>query len=528
MAKITKELAAGRYCGPFSQEECSHYLGGPFQTSPVSLAPKPPDGWRFIQDASFPIKDATQPSINSQIDSDNWPCTWAGIAVAIWQVLQLPITAQAGARDVRSAYRTIPLHPAQWPAAVVQWDGNFYVDKALAFGISSSAGAWGVVGDALADVLRAHGVGPVLKWVDDFLFFRVPRQHLPQLNHARLQLYAKVQPTRRGGSIYWTDGEHQLCEDFRRPLRDLEGPADWAYSFADVDRVCAPLGVPWSEEKEQQFGPSFTYYGVEFSIPDRIISLPDRKRAGLVDKIRSWRASPSHTREEAESLLGKLQFATHVVPNGRQYLTGLVNFLRMHARSSDRRAPARRSFASATLRPPSRVRRDLEWWSEELARSPVARSFSNDLCLHDPGLYTDACGSGAGVVLAGCVAAYSLDSSWREGGRDIMWAEAVGAELGLHHLVASGTPDGPVRVYVDNTAVEAGFRNGRVQNEAANECLERVFHFASLHNIVVRPAHVTSQDNPADGPSRGAPSDLPALPPITIPAELQSLVHRIY
>ncbi|CAD6891159.1 unnamed protein product [Tilletia caries] len=200
----------------------------------------------------------------------------------------------------------------------------------------------------------------------------------------------------------------------------------------------------------------------------------------------------------------------------------------MHARSSDRRAPARRSFASATLRPPSRVRRDLEWWSEELARSPVARSFSNDLCLHDPGLYTDACGSGAGVVLAGCVAAYSLDSSWREGGRDIMWAEAVGAELGLHHLVASGTPDGPVLVYVDNTAVEAGFRNGRVQNEAANECLERVFHFASLHNIVVRPARVTSQDNPADGPSRGAPSDLPALPPITIPAELQSLVHRIY
>ncbi|KAE8235323.1 hypothetical protein A4X13_0g9536, partial [Tilletia indica] len=223
------------------ERSASHTLGGPFQTSPVSLAPKPPDGWRFIQDASFPLHDAQQLSINAQINSDDWPCTWAGIAVAIWQVLQLPKTAQAGARDVRSAYRTIPLHPLQWPAGVVQWDGVFYVDKALAFGISSSAGAWGVVGDALADVLRAHGVGPVLKWVDDYLFFRVPRRHLSQVNRARLQLHFRVRQAQWGGSLFWTDGEHELCEDFRRPLQDLAGSGDWAYSFAQVDEICSPL-----------------------------------------------------------------------------------------------------------------------------------------------------------------------------------------------------------------------------------------------------------------------------------------------
>ncbi|CAD6906342.1 unnamed protein product, partial [Tilletia laevis] len=66
--------------------------------------------------------------------------------MAIWQILSLPPFAQAAARDVRSAYRAIALRRCQWPAAVVQWENDFYVDKALAFGMSSSAGAWGVVG----------------------------------------------------------------------------------------------------------------------------------------------------------------------------------------------------------------------------------------------------------------------------------------------------------------------------------------------------------------------------------------------
>ena len=55
--KIAKEVEAGRYLGPMSVQECEELLGGPFQSSPIALAPKPPDGWRFIQDASYPLRD---------------------------------------------------------------------------------------------------------------------------------------------------------------------------------------------------------------------------------------------------------------------------------------------------------------------------------------------------------------------------------------------------------------------------------------------------------------------------------------
>ncbi|KAE8211652.1 hypothetical protein CF327_g4627 [Tilletia walkeri] len=387
-AKISKELAAGRYCGPFSQTECEQYLGGSFQSSSISLAPKPPDGWRFIQDASFPRDDPRHTSINSQINSNDWPCTWSGIQTVIWQILQLPPSAQAGARDVRPAYRAINLHPSQWAAAVVQWQGRYYVDKALAFGMSSSAGAWGVVGDALADVLRAHGIGPVLKWVDDYLFFRVPPAELPRLNTERLLLHARVQPMHRGGCRFWLDGERELSEDFARPLRDVGEGSNWTYSFKHVDDVCLALGVPWSDEKEQSFRSVVTYYGVEFDLPHRSISLPERKRKSLLDTIAAWRGQPKHTRDDTESLLGQLQFATHRSHIDVAVVSGLPLSL-----------SARRDSNAIW---PGGER------SSRVERAVVSRSFANDLYLHDPGLFTDACGSGAGVVLDGRVAAYAV------------------------------------------------------------------------------------------------------------------------
>ncbi|CAD6914812.1 unnamed protein product, partial [Tilletia laevis] len=244
------------------------------------------------------------------------------------------------------------------------------------------------------------------------------------------------------------------------------------------------------------------------------MALPARKREKLLRLVETWLAKGVFDRDETESLLGNLQFAVHVVPNGRQYLTGLVTFLGWHARAARRPRSLPqgrdRAFAGRTLHPPTRIRQDLYWWQRELARPRVERCFANELTLLDPGLYTDASSSGAAVVIGSCFAAYTFAADWKGDGRDIMWAEAVGAELGVQHLVASGIHDQRVLIHNDNTAVEAGIRNERVRNEAANRSLERIFHFASEHNLVLVAARVTSADNPADAPSRGAPFDVGA------------------
>ncbi|CAD6896330.1 unnamed protein product, partial [Tilletia caries] len=209
---------------------------------------------------------------------------------------------------------------------------------------------------------------------------------LPAVNAHRAGLAARV-----AACLFWRDGEHELSEDFTRPLRALDGPAaQWTFSFAHVDAFCAPLGVPWSDEKEQGFGFEVTYYGCVFDLPARTIALPERKRAKMRADIQAWlgESSRTHTLASAEALLGLLQFGTHVVPNGRPYLSGLVQFLGMHAAAAARRRAGGQRAAFVPV---------------------VSRSFANDLDLLDPGLYTDASGSGAGVVIGDRVAADAFD-----------------------------------------------------------------------------------------------------------------------
>jgi len=77
---IQKELDTGCYIGPFSCSQL-HSIFGNFQTSPVSIISKlgKPGRFHAIQNFSFPMSISIQhprPSINSTVDSDDFPCTW--------------------------------------------------------------------------------------------------------------------------------------------------------------------------------------------------------------------------------------------------------------------------------------------------------------------------------------------------------------------------------------------------------------------------------------------------------------------
>lgn len=75
---ISHELQLQQYLGPFTRREVESLLG-PFQTSPMSLIPKPhkPNVYQLIQNYSYPYNATpSYQSINSYIDSSNYPCTW--------------------------------------------------------------------------------------------------------------------------------------------------------------------------------------------------------------------------------------------------------------------------------------------------------------------------------------------------------------------------------------------------------------------------------------------------------------------
>jgi hypothetical protein len=145
----------------------------------VSIIPKPykPDKYRLIQNFSFPRAHHTKylnPSINAHINTNDFPTTWGKFSVIYLLISRLPLGSEAATRDMAEAYCTIPLHPSKWTATIIRAsDDKFYIDTCTAFRATPSTGAYGHVTDAGAKIFRYQGIGPLDKWVDDHIFFRI-------------------------------------------------------------------------------------------------------------------------------------------------------------------------------------------------------------------------------------------------------------------------------------------------------------------------------------------------------------------
>ena len=151
------EFQKGRYLGPFSRAELESLIG-PFQSSPLSLVTKPrkPGKYRMVHDFSHPHSPCTNPvqSINSAINSHNFPCTWGTFSTICLIIYRLPPGSQASIRDVSEAYRTIPVHHDQWPGLVVrlQDEDSFAANTNNSFSLTSAGGALGLLADAGTDI----------------------------------------------------------------------------------------------------------------------------------------------------------------------------------------------------------------------------------------------------------------------------------------------------------------------------------------------------------------------------------------
>ena len=91
---INLEITKQRYLGPITRNDMESLIG-PFQTSPFSIIPKPgrPDNFRILQNYSFPhniSNDFPNPSINSAINSDDFPTTWGTFTIISLLIHQLP------------------------------------------------------------------------------------------------------------------------------------------------------------------------------------------------------------------------------------------------------------------------------------------------------------------------------------------------------------------------------------------------------------------------------------------------------
>ena len=466
-AAISKELTLGRYLGPYSQVEVELAIGK-FQTSPMSIIPKPgkPGKFRLIQNLSSPHSPVGQiSSINSRISSDLYPCSYGTFSIISLLISQLPPGSQAALRDVSEAYRTVPLNPSEWPGLVVRTSPtSFAIDTCLCFGFGPSGGIYGNLAGAGTDLLRANGIGPISRWVDDHIFFRIRREDLILFNEKRAQTAEMIKRnggliTRGGRQWYQGDpmpnGSHaEFDDDHRSPIRDLSNSSSrsetdqkYTYNFEDIDALSHQLGIPWESSKDVPFSTSVPYLGLIWDLELRVVTLSESKRSKYLLAIKEWNKSRTHSLNEVQKLHGKLLHAALVIPAGRAYLIHLEAMLGIFSDSP---------FKPRT--PPHGCIEDLLWWSRILSSPPRPIRIPAPCFIHDFTAFSDASsGVGIGIVLGERWQAWTLRPEWNSDGRDIGWAESVGFELLVRHIVSSGTSNIHFKVFGDNRGVvEAG------------------------------------------------------------------------
>lgn len=91
---IANELQLHRYSGPFQVSQLLTLIG-PFRTAPLGVVPKPnSDKFRVIQDLSFPRNDPATLSVNSEINSADFPCEWGTFAQCYFLIAKAPPPAR--------------------------------------------------------------------------------------------------------------------------------------------------------------------------------------------------------------------------------------------------------------------------------------------------------------------------------------------------------------------------------------------------------------------------------------------------
>lgn len=121
LAYAAEQVELGRMTGPYTQDEVEQVLGSPFVSSPLTVVPKSGGaGLRLVQDCSFVNEQGF--SVNSFIDSDDFPTRWGTAAKFAQKVSQLSfpfVLAWVPPKTVSALnYAIAPvlrLSPCAWP-----------------------------------------------------------------------------------------------------------------------------------------------------------------------------------------------------------------------------------------------------------------------------------------------------------------------------------------------------------------------------------------------------------------------------
>ena len=347
-AIIQADVAAGKKAGPFDSPLLAD--GRTISVSPLGAVTKTGSTKvRVIHDLSFPRVGGT--SINAGIDNPYLPISSFGHAARA--VVALGRGCLLIKLDVEAAYKQVPVDPKDWHLLGFMFEGKFYYERVLPFGLRSSCRLWDMFAAALhffcENLLGMSSPKFVVHYVDDFLFV----------------------------------------------VQSVDGGAAARSMLEGALALCKLLGVPMSEKKTEGPTTCLTFLGIELDTVAMEARLSEERLAELRRLCVGWQSTTHASAQELQSLAGKLNFACSVIGPGRIFMHHIFT----HISHILDLSTARRFKVLL----PRTVLEDIAWWVEFLPQWN-GKSLLYDLAWEnapDIHLSTDACEYGYGGYFQG-------------------------------------------------------------------------------------------------------------------------------
>lgn len=477
--KFAKMASRDRIFGPFEQKDVEDEAG-PIQSAPLALAdkaplPNEPVRKRITENFSHPhspLPDGTV-SVNSQLDSDDFPCTWTKFCeVEEWMLgwVDKPEVEVAGG-DFEDGFEHVGVHPTVRARLVLSWRGKIWIRSVAPFGLSTTPGEFGNLVDCTLEILRAHFKGrlSVINQVDD------------------------------------------LSLAFLDPSLSLE----------EVVEFLSSLGWRLNILKTKPKSRSPLHIGVIWHLDTAIKQLPEEKKQKYLAKVDDALAKKKTvplSLKQVESIVGCLQYVAMIVKAKRPLLRQLYRF-----RSHYKKKGALRHWNDKELRV-------LEKWRTFLAQDVVSASFASPPSPSPLEIAVDASKRALGIWIKQpssvpslpslpFIAAFPLAPGWdNEAETYIGNAEAWAVEAAVEVAIKMGLRDVELTVLSDSDNVIKCWAKGWSRNALLNLSISRLMEITAVAGIFLRIVYVPSADNPADPVSRlvPVPNTLP-LPPLYLP-----------